>query len=97
MQESYQHLLKQLSELYDDREASNIANWVIEHLTGLKKIDRIISKNIQLNTELENELIRIIGELLTHKPVQYVLGESWFDGLKFFVNENVLIPRPETE
>ncbi|HUR10036.1 MAG TPA: peptide chain release factor N(5)-glutamine methyltransferase, partial [Flavitalea sp.] len=37
------------------------------------------------------------SELMTGKPVQYVLGEGWFLGMKFFVNHSVLIPRPETE
>jgi release factor glutamine methyltransferase len=35
--------------------------------------------------------------LLQHKPIQYVLGETWFYNMKLKINEHVLIPRPETE
>jgi len=42
-------------------------------------------------------LNNILERLLKHEPVQYVLGIADFCGLKFKVDKNVLIPRPETE
>ena len=97
VQEAYKSLLFQLYEIYNNREAAIIANMVIEHITGLSKIDRIINKDYKLTT-LENELLFTITEkLLAHIPVQYATNECWFGTNKFYVDENVLIPRPETE
>ena len=49
-------------------------------------------------TKLEsNKLIKTINNLKKSKPIQYITGESFFMGLKFKVNKNVLIPRQETE
>ena len=95
--EAQQQLQTALIELYDDREAANIADWVMEHVTGLRKIDRIMQKQSPLAPEKAARLQTYTRELLTHKPVQYVLHEAWFCGMPFYVDENVLIPRPETE
>ncbi len=94
---AYNQLLYQLFELYDDREAANIADWVIEFITGQKRIDRLIYKNIPLNEAQIKQLHLFIDKLLQHQPVQYVLNEAWFAAMKFYVDDNVLIPRPETE
>lgn len=91
------HLTEQLAALYEAREASNIAHWVLEHLTGMPRVDRVVHRDQALTATQEELLRRYTEDLLKHRPVQYVLGEAWFAGLRLYVNENVLIPRPETE
>jgi release factor glutamine methyltransferase len=95
--EAYNHVSGKLAQLYDEREAASIADWVLESVTGLKRPERRIHGADELEVAAELRVGSHLRELLLHKPVQYVLGEAWFYKMKFFVNDQVLIPRPETE
>ncbi len=97
LQEAQQQLSSRLIALYEEREAGNIADWVMEKVTGLQRIDRVLRKHEPIGAGSQDILEKYTAGLLTHRPVQYVLEESWFCGMKFFVDEQVLIPRPETE
>jgi release factor glutamine methyltransferase len=89
-------LKKALADLYDQREASVLSDWVMEDLTGKSRMDRII-KDDELMPDQEEKWYSYKKQLVAGKPLQYVLGYAWFMGERFTVNSHVLIPRPETE
>lgn len=97
LRDAYHQLQSALSSMYEQREAANIADWAIEEISKWTKSQRIVHNDYHLSPAQEIEFLDYKKELLSGKPVQYVLGYTWFMGKKFNVNEHVLIPRPETE
>lgn len=88
----FDNLLQQIT-AYETQEAKEIVFWLLEFYLGLKKIDIISDKSFEKVIDWNS----IVERLNTQEPIQYILGETEFYGRRFFVNDSVLIPRPETE
>jgi release factor glutamine methyltransferase len=78
-------------------EAAAMADLVMENITSANRDLRATNKEETLNVKQLHKLTEIEQRLKKHEPVQYILQQSWFYKLPFFVDKSVLIPRPETE
>ena len=95
--EAEQRLASDLQIIYSIRESGQLASWVMEKITGLQRVDRLLQKNQPLSSDQEEQWVLISARMLEHEPIQYVLNEAPFMGLVLEVNRHTLIPRPETE
>lgn len=88
---------QQLMLNFSNDESAQMLDMIFESLFGISRTFRLLNPELRLS---ESEMLKVhfaVKQLLKHRPVQYVLNESFFYGLSFFVDERVLIPRPETE
>lgn len=91
------HFSDSLSEIYADSENNFIFQVFVEELLSLNSFQQRQFSDEQISSENEEKFLQIISKLKTGKPYLQILGETEFYGMKIFVDENVLIPRPETE
>lgn len=91
------HYVNEIIPLYGKEEATQLVLLLTEHYFGIDRLKLAVEPDFRLT---ESELLTIhfaVKELKQYKPVQYIIGQSEFFGRHYFVNEDVLIPRPETE
>lgn len=70
---------------------------IIEYVLGLNKLEAIMHQDDIVTTREIEVIQECIQERLNHKPIAYIIGLKEFYGRDFMVNNEVLIPRPETE
>ncbi len=93
--ELFDRLRGALSALYPPTETESLALRLLDHFLSLGRT--AIYLDPQAEAEASSALDAALAELLRGRPLQYVLGETEFCGLRLAVDESVLIPRPETE
>ncbi len=87
----------ELKDQYDKNELETLIEYCFEEFVNIKRNQFSLKGN---DTISESELLKFnfaIKDLKNNRPIQHILGKADFYGLKFIVNEHVLIPRQETE
>jgi release factor glutamine methyltransferase len=87
----------ELSGLYPETEIRSITHIIIKTLFDAGWLHHPDKLSTEITAENENRIREILAGLKKGIPVQYVLGETEFYGLRIKVNPSVLIPRQETE
>ena len=88
---------KELENLYPKEEIETFLFFSFSEYFGFSRSDMVLKKEMRLSESELLKFFRVIRKLKLHVPIQYILGNTEFYGLKLKVNEHVLIPRPETE
>jgi release factor glutamine methyltransferase len=91
------HFFDSLQNIQEEHEIESFFFILTEYLHQLKRVDVALHPNFELSEYDVEKWNTILAQLQQEKPIQYITGEAWFYGMKFQVNENTLIPRPETE
>ncbi|HEX8270729.1 MAG TPA: peptide chain release factor N(5)-glutamine methyltransferase [Flavobacterium sp.] len=87
----------QLAPIYDVIEAESFFYLILEELRNLRRVDVALDPALCFSADELQKWNKILDQLKKQIPIQYILGSTNFYGLRFTVNRNVLIPRPETE
>ncbi len=90
-------IAEQLSTIYQPSEAKSLAREVLCLVTNRSLTSLMAESQVILNSEEASECSQIVARLLTHEPLQYIVGTAPFYNRTFYSDSRALIPRPETE
>ena len=96
IEEALQWTLKQL----EDEKIPNAymeSSWILEDITKIQSTKLMMHSDKILDTDQKALLASHVNKRMSHKPLAYILGHIPFHNISVFVDEGVLIPRPETE
>lgn len=79
-------------------EDAKLDAWLLlEHVSGISRSWYFVHEDEEISQECIEKYQILIEQRRKHIPLQQLTKEAYFYGMKFFVNENVLIPRQDTE
>lgn len=93
----FQELVGRITLRENSEEIRSIVFVVMDYLFGVSKTDILAGKMISVTHDDHLRLENYVTRINASEPVQYLTGEAYFYGRRFFVDRSVLIPRPETE
>jgi release factor glutamine methyltransferase len=97
LQELKQKCKATLASQYENIELNSLMSILFEHITGWDQLKQVLNKEQKLPQVKIDQFHKALTSLQEGMPIQYIIGKAWFMGHEYIVNENVLIPRPETE
>ena len=91
------YFINSLVDYYPETEVNSFFYILTLHILNKRRIDVSLNYDIEVSNDDKIKFQDSIERLKNHEPIQYIIGKTEFYGLPFKVNNNVLIPRPETE
>jgi protein-(glutamine-N5) methyltransferase, release factor-specific len=100
MSKTLEEILSEGSAVLEKNQIENAgldAWYLMEHVFDISRSGYFLNKTQEADNKLYQDYISLIEKRASHVPLQYLTGVQEFMGLPFYVNNNVLIPRQDTE